>query len=1733
MSAYSDSILEAIQTLSEKTASSKASTLTIECTIKAINDIGLGIYTVEYLNNTFKVFTSDSSKVYEIGDKVCVLIQNGDFSKDKYILTAVDRTSNGYTNAEKIDKHYDISDNLVVVNNNSVISLCTYQSDYETTNLLPVNQDKLKELLTYYFYDKNYNYDTLKLSCEIKTDIAKDQQIAGDYGLILNIPIKKLNTVTNTWEEDTKKSLININTILGNPYNLSTWTPQVIYIDFDKNFEQLDLLSRDITLTAFVKNFKPGTSPFIADIWIKEVNIKVSNEYSDTELSGYYLSLICESGPFFTTNTSELFKIIKPSLQINGKETSVQGHQCYWFKEDSSINRESEYFCSYGGIGWKCLNEKVATGENDDGSLNYDYKSNIYELKVNKEDVITSIKYKCIITFNEVKLTSYIVITNCEALYSVDLQPANGLYSVIKNIGSTNLICRVLIPEVEIDFTTTNLIYKWSRYDKNGEFIDNDFYTLIRNNDLVEQGQESSYYETEIKVPADIIDTLNTFSCTVYKEYINDSNQLVQKVIGTKSLSIVVTTDSQYSLSIQNANVLYKYDSDGDSPLCADYDGPVSSRITETVPLTFRLFKQGGIELSEDEYLSCLVTWKVPINSMIIPQNVSFIDDGEYHIITGTGRSSLAYTISSNFNSNKTDNTILLNIIFDNNTLEQAATILFTKEGESGTNGTKYTAVIKYINNGEAFSIGSKDAKGYYRDLKMIYHPLQNIVDGQVAPDDFHWVYLDGQPLDDYSTAYFYKKLNNTNHPTFDVSIYKDGQEIRKGTTEYTNLVDSIEYRWFDGEAGESLKTNHKILFSFGDAANNQGNQIVSGIDWVDKNEIYCNIVQVKIKLKTSEELYSTEYIYAYYPIEITLVTREETPVLYGQYDVLDRIPFIRNGFYSVLYCSDGTNPKYDSSVNFYCSEGKEEAYYRNYTWSANNNIKVTPIESSIQGITRTKECKGIPNSSWQGDTCNYIKVVSTQDNENYSYTTLIDNIMILDCNNQALEWEYDLINQEKTNGLNLLNNYITNRNEMFDCLINAKDYLNARFKCLDQLDVAIAKLKEFIETRQPFPITGYFVLQAHLNAWEEIREEYILNHFENLQINEFSQEEINMIMAFNRHAKQDGNIVKTINTYVQSYNIVAQEFEQSESALLSSLDNYNRISSFIYDLKENVKDFVNSFIKGRNFITTEVDIFDDTHSQSITDTYEVSLKTWETAKTKLSSLQYNFDDIISYNDIEKVLKNDLDACFDPIIQNGLINNYYLNFYNDKINNYYIKNIDSNNAEMNNLRWLAWQCFYTYITIRPIVCTVNRYEMSNINAWDGAKLYVDDEYLLAPQVGAGQKDSANRFTGIVIGKKNLTQTGEVKAGLYGYYQGALTIELDAAKGSAVFGKKGDGQIIMDPNGDSKIAGWVINTSSLTKGNVGISSDNSSNTNIAFWAGNSNRNSAPFRVDFQGNLICQKGTIGGWTISSDSISAGSIYLDPSGNIRCGTNWSLNSNGQATFKNIQVLGGTFSIGSNFSVSADGTLTASSAILSGQITATTGLIGGWSIQNLQIVGGSTVLSADGNIRNGNNWSLNANGTASFNGAVTVNGQLTASNVNITGGEFNINNKFKVSSIGSITAAAGTIGGWQINGQKLQNTGGTVILDPSTPQFKIGNLTISNTKLTLTSGSGNVTIENGVLTAAKISGTSGSMASVFSKLQVDSLFTYQGHTVSSHSATFLTDLNGNTGTIYYLALD
>lgn len=123
--------------------------------------------------------------------------------------------------------------------------------------------------------------------------------------------------------------------------------------------------------------------------------------------------------------------------------------------------------------------------------------------------------------------------------------------------------------------------------------------------------------------------------------------------------------------------------------------------------------------------------------------------------------------------------------------------------------------------------------------------------------------------------------------------------------------------------------------------------------------------------------------------------------------------------------------------------------------------------------------------------------------------------------------------------------------------------------------------------------------------------------------------------------------------------------------------------------------------------------------------------------------------------------------------------------------------------------------YYLVATVyAPINITLNTFGLASLNAWDGNTVTIDEEegYVMAPQIGAGEKDSNNRFTGVLMGKTE-TSTGhgenEKETGLFGYSHGLQSMFLDAKTGNAYFGLP-DGYYF-DPDADEPEPLSVVQT----------------------------------------------------------------------------------------------------------------------------------------------------------------------------------------------------------------------------------------------------------------------------------------------------------------------------------
>lgn len=224
----------------------------------------------------------------------------------------------------------------------------------------------------------------------------------------------------------------------------------------------------------------------------------------------------------------------------------------------------------------------------------------------------------------------------------------------------------------------------------------------------------------------------------------------------------------------------------------------------------------------------------------------------------------------------------------------------------------------------------------------------------------------------------------------------------------------------------------------------------------------------------------------------------------------------------------------------------------------------------------------------------------------------------------------------------------------------------------------------------------------------------------------------------------------------------------------------------------------------------------------------------------------------------------------------------------------------------------------------PIHTYLNYYDSSILNIWDGNSIDLGTKEVeienateeqifnnggqvpvnivqlgkvYSPQWGSGTKDENGNFTGIVYGKSQ--ENGEQREGLLGYYKGQRTLFFDTKTGRSEFGKNGAGQLVIDPSND---------VAQLFSGNY------------------SEREEIQLNEDNEEEYLAKKAEI-----EAEGYE-GTSYIDDQGKI-------IVNKGSGLL--IDLTSPLIKFGSElFSVDSQGNL-----------TATSGMIGGWSITDLDI--------------------------------------------------------------------------------------------------------------------------------------------------------------------------------------
>jgi len=188
------------------------------------------------------------------------------------------------------------------------------------------------------------------------------------------------------------------------------------------------------------------------------------------------------------------------------------------------------------------------------------------------------------------------------------------------------------------------------------------------------------------------------------------------------------------------------------------------------------------------------------------------------------------------------------------------------------------------------------------------------------------------------------------------------------------------------------------------------------------------------------------------------------------------------------------------------------------------------------------------------------------------------------------------------------------------------------------------------------------------------------------------------------------------------------------------------------------------------------------------------------------------------------------------------------------------------------------------------------------------------------------------------------------------------------------------------------------------------------------------------VNLKGHLFSQSGEIAGWDIGSATLSKNNATLSSSGILTLGTGTDIVKL-DATDSTYRIWAGhTSAASAPFKVHKDGTLTATGAVITGNLTATTGAVGGWSIDSDSIYSGSkdasgytasngdiTITSAGG--IHTPKFYVDSSGNAAFKGTITIGStdldETNTLNANTTSSDVGLGN---VDNDSTATIQAGT---------------------------------------------------------------------------------------------------------------
>ena len=974
MSSIENNICEAVEIIVDKVVSQAGYDRTIQVSIVSCVDEVLGKYKVKHQDSTYFAYSTSPDIVYMPNTMVYLLIPSNDMSKDKTILGAVDKLNSTYGLPQEKEDVFEIYGNNLVKGEQCVLN------SYEEKEIILYNVETQTNKLELDVESANrYLKDAKYILCgfNAKTSLPIEQQTKGNYGLEFGLSF--LDNATQA--KVIRRFIIDVNNMTGNPYRLVSNTRQYGIFEIDNNnFQRVEYIK------AFVKDFPHQRLGENDDIFLSSFELSGQNLLNAGATD--YITFKTLKGILFKKDallTDEL--TVQAEVFQKGKLLKSENLEFYWFKEDLTVSTKlSEGFNQYGGSGWRCLNKFNIVGKNNDGIDLVEWIPDKDTLFIKKEDVqLSVIRYKCVIIYQGAALSSReLIIYNEAPEYNISISSIgeNGEQTEFYyDNGYPTLTCSVEKDGVDI---TNQMSYQWMEINNVGlqteleetVSLNDEYNKLIAEIKTAEDLIVTNNLQkntTEYNKQQKIIDSNNKILNTTYKNVTRiEKNKIINlninnivntgrygcavfkkdgSYIGTGSIVLYnkLIKEPGYTLIINNGTQIYKYNENGVSPANKSMENPIN-----ILALSFDIYDNLGVKLSEDILKHCDISWVVPSKDTLL----DFSDTGltpekseADQTITYKQHLSLPYSLATNYDIKKNKNDVLLKVKYKDIELEAKTNFTFLKEGESGTSG---------------------------RDIVCKIVP--NAIPGTIIP---------------YYPAYNYP-MNGSGELNYllDTSLGKDvwfkAELWENGTKIFSSNTSGI-----DDLYGENVSVTWSILKNLYSNKNNVKNEDKSFFNITSNSGVVTPITRAdaeKIKHPANIFKVSVEYSGGTYVATLPLITTGLSK---------NTSPTIRlkdyTGFTSVIYDSNGQFPKYnsDNAFEIECldNNNNNNANDYSYSWNKNGRLADENADNSdliIQDKSKTEyDCQKIivPKEEYSGEcVTNGIKVIITQNNDNLGW---------------------------------------------------------------------------------------------------------------------------------------------------------------------------------------------------------------------------------------------------------------------------------------------------------------------------------------------------------------------------------------------------------------------------------------------------------------------------------------------------------------------------------------------------------------------------------------------------------------------------------------------------------------------------------------------------------------------------------------------------------------------------